>query len=249
MRFKAIHIIWYRDMKGYSKRGLRIFGSLIDPMVYLFGLGLGLSLVFKQVGIQNYLNFLAPGIIAQAILISAIYTGNDTLMDKQFGYLKEMLVAPVSRIEIMLGKSLFGATIAFLKGLFIFGIALLFGFQIQLSLLPIALIFMALIAIVFSAIGVAMGVILDDVYEFGVITGIIINLLTFLSGTFIPLSIIPEIIKLPTLINPLTYAVDGIRGSLGGGFYFNPINDILIFTVVAIISITIGTFIFSKIQS
>ena len=143
----TIYILWLRQIKRYLRSRARIFGSLGQPLLFLLALGFGLGPVFQKAGQGSYINFLAPGVIAMGILFTAVFSGIEIIWDRQFGFLKETLVAPVSRIEIVLGRTLGGATVATAQGIIVFLLSLFIGFRPQrFETLPAALLFMFLIA-------------------------------------------------------------------------------------------------------
>src|SRR3989344_2536169 len=159
----TIYILWLRQLKRYWRSKSRIIGSIGQPLLFLLALGFVLGPIFKRAGGGNYIDFLAPGVIAQGILFTAIFSGIELIWDRQFGFLKETLVAPVSRFHIMLGRTLGGATIASFQGLIIFGLTLLVGFRpYSLLMLPVALLVMFLISLLFTALGTAIASTLDD---------------------------------------------------------------------------------------
>src|SRR6516225_3767290 len=138
--------------------------------MYLLVLGFGLSPVFQRSGQGSYLQFIAPGVVGMSILFMAIFSGIGLLWDRQFGFLKETLVAPVSRLQIMAGRTLGGATIATLQGTLILAVCLVAGFRPNdLTALPVAFLFMAMIAVVFAALGTAIGSTLRDMQGFQLI--------------------------------------------------------------------------------
>src|ERR1700691_5495560 len=126
---RVIYALWLRQIKRYVRARSRIVGAIGQPLLFLLALGYGLGSVFKQAGHGNYLHFLVPGIMAQTVLFSAVFFGINIIFDKQFGFLKETLVAPVSRLKIMLGSALGGATTSAIQGIFVFIIALFLGFR------------------------------------------------------------------------------------------------------------------------
>jgi ABC-2 type transport system ATP-binding protein len=169
-QMSAIYILWLRELKRYVRSRAQIVASLGQPLLYLLVLGFGLGPVFQRAGNGSYLQFVAPGVISMTILFSAIFSGIAMLWDRQFGFLKETLVAPVPRIEVMIGRTLGGATVAVIQGTLILIVCLIAGFRrAQLSLFPLAFVFMALIAIVFAALGTAFGAILQDMQGFQLI--------------------------------------------------------------------------------
>src|SRR5260221_8964589 len=126
---KKIYILWLRQIKRYLRSRSRIVGSLAQPLLFLLALGYGFGSIFQKAGQGNYINFLVPGIIGMSIIFTAIFTGIEIIWDRQFGFLKEMMVAPMSRFHIMIGRTLGGATVATIQGLIVFLISLLFGFH------------------------------------------------------------------------------------------------------------------------
>src|SRR6476659_4977881 len=153
-----IYILWLRELKRYSRNRAMIVASLGQPLLYLFALGFGLGPVFQKAGQGSYLQFVAPGVIGMSVLFTSIFSGIGLLWDRQFGFLKETLVAPVPRLHIMIGKTLGGATVAIIQGLLIVVVCLIAGFRpAHLSTLPLALLFMVLVAIVFAALGTVIG--------------------------------------------------------------------------------------------
>src|SRR6202790_4339233 len=143
----AIYALWLREVKRYIRSPVQIVISLAQPLLYLLVLGFGLGPVFQRAGSGSYLQFVAPGVIGMSILFSSIFSGVGLLWDRQFGFLKETLVAPVPRIAIMIGRSLGGSTVAVMQGTIVMIVCLLAGFRpISVASLPVAFLFMMLIA-------------------------------------------------------------------------------------------------------
>ncbi len=244
----AVYILWLRELKRYFRSRTRIIGSLGQPLLFLLALGFGLGPVFQKAGQGNYFQFLAPGVISMGILFTAIFAGIQVIWDKQFGFLKETLVAPVPRINIMLGKTLGGATIATIQGIVVFILACIFGFRPQLTFLPLTLLFMILIAILFTGLGISIASMLEDINGFQIIMNFLVQPLFFLSGALFPLKNLPSVISTITMIDPLTYGVDGIRTTLTGISHFGILFDLFILTLLMLIIVGIGSYLFSKIQ-
>ena len=136
----AVYILWKRELIRYFRSRARLVGSLGQPLLFLVALGFGLGPVFQRAGQGNYFQFLGPGVVCMGILFTGVFAGIQVIWDRQFGFLKETLVAPVSRFEIMLGKTLGGATVAFIQGVFVLILTMVFGFRVQnLLLIPFAL--------------------------------------------------------------------------------------------------------------
>src|ERR1700690_4119801 len=149
---KTIYIMWLRQIKRYLRSKSRIIGSLGQPLLFLLALGYGLGSVFQAAGAGNYFQFLGPGIIGMSIIFTAIFSGIELIWDRQFGFLKETLVAPVSRFNIMIGRTLGGATVATFQGVIVFCLALIFGFRpYSWLLVPLVIVFMLLVAFLFTA--------------------------------------------------------------------------------------------------
>ena len=125
----VIYMLWLRQIKRYFRSRARIVGSLGQPLLFLLSLGFGFGPVFQRAGQGNYIQFLAPGVIAMTVLFSGIFNGIELIWDRQFGFLKETLVAPVPRLHIMLGKTLGGANVALFQGLLMCAVSFLVGFR------------------------------------------------------------------------------------------------------------------------
>ncbi len=244
----AIYILWLRELKRYYRSRSRMIGSLGQPLLFLLALGFGLGPVFQKAGQGSYFQFLGPGVICMSILFTAIFSGIQVIWDKQFGFLKETLVAPVPRLNIMLGKTLGGATIATFQGIVVFFLAVLFGFHPELSLIPLTLLYMLLTAVFFTGLGITIASLLEDINGFQIIMNFLVQPLFFLSGALFPLGNLPKVIDIVTSFDPLTYGVDGIRGSLTGITHFGLTFDLGILLVLTICILTIGAYFFSKIQ-
>ncbi|MFH1030671.1 MAG: ABC transporter permease [bacterium] len=245
----TIYILWLRQIKRYFRSKSRIIGSLGQPILFLVALGFGFGPVFERAGEGNYLQFLAPGIIAMSILFSAIFSGMEIIWDKQFGFLKETLVAPVSRFNIMLGRTLGGATVAFFQGILVFIIATLVGFRpYNILKVPLALFFMLIIAIFFSALGTAIASFLEDMQGFHLIMSFLVMPTFFLSGAIFPLKGLPKAIEIIAKINPLSYGVDGIRSALTAGNAFSIFMDLLILSIGVVCLLALGAYLFSRIE-
>src|ERR1700757_1091754 len=146
----TIYILWIRQLKRYVRSRARIIASLGQPLLFLLGLGFGMEPVFQKAGQGSYIQFLAPGIIAMTLLFTSVFSGMELIWDRQFGFLKETLVAPVPRLLIMIGRTLGGATVAIIQGMVVFAVCALAGFRISgAAALPGALGFTALIALLF----------------------------------------------------------------------------------------------------
>jgi ABC-2 type transport system permease protein len=247
VEFQAIYIMWLRQMKRFVRSKSRLVSSIVQPLFFLFILGSGFRVATFE-GVDDYLSFLAPGIIAMAILFSSMFTGISVLWDKQFGFLQEVLVAPVSRFSIIIGRTLGGATVALIQGFIILLISLGLGVKIS-GVFGLLLTFVFMILIAFTAVG--FGLVLaskmEDFQGFQLIMNLLIMPLLFLSSAFFPVTANPTM-KTISSFNPLFYMVDGLRGSLiiGTATVNPPLLDLLVVLVVCIIMMGLGSYFFSK---
>lgn len=246
---KVIYILWLRQLKRHFRSKMRIFASVAQPLLFLVALGFGFQSMYKQAGNGDYIQFLAPGIIGMSIIFSAMFSGIEVIADKQFGFLKETLVAPVSRLTIMFGRTLGGATVSIFQGILVFAVSLLLGFQPENWLmLPVALVFMILMSILFTSIGTAFASFFSDMHAFPVVINFIVMPLFFLSGALFPVNNLARVIDLIVKINPLSYGIDGLRGSLLAHFYFGLWTDFSVLIVVTVAFLVLGGYLFRKIQ-
>lgn len=245
----TIYILWLRQIKRYFRSKARIFGSLGQPLLFLVALGFGLGPTFAKAGQGNYLEFITPGIISMSILFTALFSGIEIIWDRQFGFLKEMLVAPVPRWQIMVGRTLGGATIAVFQGIIVIVLSILVGFRINSpTLIPLALIFMLLIAVLFTALGTAIASVLSDMQGFQLIMNFLVMPFFFLSGALFPLTGVPKALQTIASVDPLSYGVDGLRGAFTGVFHFGLNLDLLVLSLITFLLVTLGSYLFSKIQ-
>jgi ABC-2 type transport system permease protein len=191
----------------------------------------------------------APGVIGMGVLFTSIFSGIGLLWDRQFGFLKETLVAPVPRLQIMAGRTLGGATTAMLQGALVLVVCMIAGFRPQsLAAVPLALGFLALIAIVFSALGTAIGSSLRDMQGFQLIMNFLVMPIFFLSGALFPLNNLPAALTVATLLDPLSYGIDGLRGALIAQAHIGVILDATVLAAVAGAFVLLGAWAFSRIQ-
>lgn len=244
---KVIYILWLRQLKRYYRSRARMAGSLAQPVLFLVAMGFGFGPIYQKAGGGNYIQFIAPGIIAMSIIFTAMFTGLEVIYDRQFGFLKETLVAPVPRWAIMLGRTFGGATVATLQGVIVFLIALIIGFRPEnIFAVPLAVVYMILMAIFFTAFGTAIASRMEDMQAFPLIINFLIMPLFFLSGALFPLGGLPKAIQTIIYANPLSYGVDGVRGALTGQMHFGLQLDFLVLFAFAAVVLAAGSYLFSK---
>lgn len=214
---RAVKIVWKRELIRYSRDRLRIVTSVVQPILFLLVLGTGLSQVISgpEMGV-DFRTFIFPGVVAMTVMFTAVFSAASIVWDREFGFLREMLVAPVSRSAIVLGKCLGGATVATLQGLIVLCLAGLVGVPYAPLLLIVLIAELLLLAFTLTAFGVMAAARIDNMQSFMAVTQMLVLPLFFLSGALFPLSGLPAWLQILTLINPLTYAVDPMRAAVLG---------------------------------
>ncbi len=246
----VIYILWLRQMKRFFRTKSRIVGSIGQPILFLLALGYGVGAVYKKAGEGNYLQFLVPGIITQTILFSAVFWGTIILFDKRFGFLKEMLVAPVSRLRILLGSALGGATISLLQAILVFIIAVIFGFRpYSLAMLPLAFLVVVVMSLALTSLGAAIASAVEDFQGFQAINNFLIFPLFFLSSALYPLTNVPTFLRVLASINPISYFVDALRSLLINQSHFGLTKDLIVMAVTLAAMLYVAVDRFSKIES
>lgn len=245
----TVYILWLRQVKKYFRSRSRIVGSLAQPVLFLLAFGFGFGSLYQKAGGGNYIQFLAPGIIAMSVLFTSIFTGIEIIWDRQFGFLKETMVAPVSRFEIMFGRTLGGATVGAIQGIVVFFLTLIVGFRpTNILMLPFGLLFILLIGIFFTSLGTAIASKLEDMQGFQLIMNFLVMPIFFLSGALFPLNGLPKAMEIVTKLDPLSYGVDGLRGTLISSWTFGLGTDLVVLFIFTAIFLAIGSYLFSKIQ-
>jgi len=247
---EIIYTIWLRSMKRFVRSKSRIVGSIAMPLFLLVFLGFGLNSVVSTTSLgQEYILFLVPGMVAMSVLFTSVFSGIQIIWDKQFGFLKETLVAPVTRLEIMLGQTAGGATTAVIQGIILMVLAVLLGLKITNPVgFCIALGFMVLVGIAFTAFGIAIASRMEDMTGFQLIMNFVIFPIFGLSGALFPISSLPAWLVPITLLDPLTYGVEGIRYGLSGVSQINPVVCAAVIAGFAVAMTAIGAYLFRKIS-
>ncbi|MBU6388548.1 ABC transporter permease [Patescibacteria group bacterium] len=245
----AIYIMWLREVKRFVRSKSRIVGSLGQPILFLVALGYGLGPVFAKAGQGNYLQFIAPGVIGMSIIFSAIFNGMQVIWDRQFGFLKETMVAPVSRLSIMFGRTIGGATVASAQGTLVLILAIFAGFRPSswFNIIP-ALVVMLLVALLFSSLGIMVASLLHDMQGFQLIMNFLVMPLFFLSGALFPLSNTSPVLFWVARFDPLSYGVDALRYFLIGTATFPLALDIGVLLGVTALFLALGSYFFSRIE-
>lgn len=243
----AIYTLWLREVKRFMRNRSRLVGSMALPVLFLVVLGSGFGGFFRYRNDVSYIEFIGPGIIGMTLLFSSMFGGMNVLWDKQFGFLKEILVAPVGRMAIMTGKTVGTVTTSMVRALVLLA-AMLAGGLVKLHFggLLLTLVFMFLISAAFVSLGIALASWMTDIHGFQLIMNFIIMPVFFLSGALFPLENLPWWLHILTMANPLTYGVDGIRYALGGPCRFAPLFDLAILSFFWFITTLAGAFMFRR---
>ncbi len=247
---EAIYIFWLRQIKRYFRSKSRLVGSLAQPALFLMALGFGFGPIFEKAGGGNYIAFIVPGIITQTILYTAMFAGIDLIWDRQFGFLREMLAAPVSRFSIIIGRTLGTATIAAAQGLIVLFLSLFLGFRpFAIGRLFFSIGFMFLIAFLFTVFGTALASVLNDVQGFQLIVSFFLLPMFFLSGALFPLDGFPGPLRMVASFNPLTYGIDALRSCLINISHFGLAWDLTVLGLLTIAFLWLANYSFSKTQA
>lgn len=208
------YIIWLRDLKRFWRDRMRRIGAFIQPLIYLFLLGTGLEAAFTVFGSgeTDYVAFMYPGIVAMTILFTAMFSAISIIWDREFGFLKEMMVAPIPRTSVVLGKVTGGGTTAFLQGIILLLFMPLVGIPYSLERILLMLVFMLVLSMGLTSMGVLIASRMRSFEGFPIVMNFILLPMFFLSGAMFPLQNLPGWMEVLTKINPLTYGVDALRG-------------------------------------
>jgi ABC-2 type transport system permease protein len=245
---KAIQTLWLREVKRYFRERVRVVSSFVQPALWLLIFGSAFHLNIENFP-GTFQEFIFPGIIAQTMLFTSMYMGISLIWDREFGFLKEILVAPVSRGSIFLGKMLGNSTDALIQGVITFALGFIIG--IQLNLLVLALIFPLMLLITFGlvCIGLTIASSMGSLESFGVIQSFVTLPIFFLSGALFPLASAPSWLQAVSYFNPMTYGVDALR-TIILGTAFSPLFplyvDILVVGGFDLAMIAIGTRAFGR---
>ena len=250
--FTAIYVLWLREMKRFLRAKSRIVGSLAMPLFFLAFMGLGFRRISVpgMTGDMNYVHFLVPGILGMSLLFSSTFGGLSVLWDREFGFLKEIMVAPVTRVSIVLGRIAGGITTALIQGLLILAISFLLGFKVSslLSLL-LVVVFMVLIAVTFLGLGLIFASKMKDMQGFSIVMNFVIFPLFFLSGALYPLENFPVWLRYLSHLDPLTYGVDGLRAALIGISSYSILFNLILMIAFSCVMIVLGAYFFEKSES
>jgi ABC-2 type transport system permease protein len=248
----AVYVLWAREMKRFVRAKSRMVGALATPLFFLAFLGLGfnrMAVPGMRTGV-DYIHFLVPVILGMSLLFSSTFAGMSVLWDREFGFLKEIMVTPVNRFSIVIGRIAGGATTAIIQGLMLILITVAIGFRIPSApAFFLALLFMLLITTTFIGLGLIFASIMRDMQGFGLVMNFVMFPMFFLSGAMYPLKNLPLGIRVLAYLDPLSYGVDGLRGALVGVSAFPILADLAAMTGWSVIMVFLGAWLFEKSES
>jgi ABC-2 type transport system permease protein len=246
---RGIYTLWKREVKRFSRERTRFVSSFVQPLLWLviFGAGLGSSLRGSMVGL-NYQEFIFLGIIGQTLLFTSMFMGISVIWDRQFGFLKEILVAPISRVSIFTGKMLGVSTDSMIQGMIVLMLGFVIGVHVTLSTVIAVLPLMLLVTLGMVCIGLTLASFMNCLESYGTIMTFVNLPMSLLSGALFPVNNLPSWLKWVVYINPLTYGVDALRAAILSGAYVSPFSiqiDVLYLLIFDAVMILVGSYAFS----
>lgn len=215
----VIYVLVMRELKKFVREKSRLLSSVARPLIWLFFIGAGMSRIVSPTEGMTYTQYIFPGILGMTILFSSIFSSISIIWDKEFGFMREILVAPVSRVSIVIGKALSGTVVSTLQATVILCLFPLLGLKLALSSVIWVILLCMLVAFCVSAFGILLATFYDSYESFSVIMNFIIMPMFFLSGALYPVKNLPVILKVASKANPLTYGVDALKHMI------NPLSE------------------------
>ena len=251
---KGIYALWYRETKVFLRERSRVISSIINPLLWLLIIGGGLGSAVSFSGV-NFQTFIYPGILIQTALFSSVFFGVYIVWEKKIDFMKEVLVAPMRRTSVFVGKILGGSTDTLLQILILFVIGFVLmagGIMPGLQLTPfsilVSLAFLLMATMGLVSVGLIIGSQMESPEGFQLIMSFLVFPLFFLSGALFPITNLPGWLAPFIFFNPMTYAVDGIRGVMLGVSKFSLLFDFALICLFALVMILIGTYAFKKMK-
>jgi ABC-2 type transport system permease protein len=244
--FACIRMVWQRDIIRYFRERSQLYGSLSRPILWLFVLGLGLRGSASGIGNVNYTQFIFPGIIAMTAIFTSIQSAISIIWDREFGFLKEILVAPVPRTSIVIGKGLAGTTLSLIQGCIIILLAPLVHVHPPLVNIVPLILTLAVMSFGLTGIGIVIAARMTSFQGFGTIMNFIIMPMWFLSGALFPARNLPVWLNVLVRVNPLTYGVDFVRRLVLGFSYHAPVFDFGFLVCFGALTVAAAVFFFNR---
>jgi len=244
---EGFYALWYREIKVFTREKSRIVSSLFTPLLWIVVFGGGLGSAVSLAGV-NYQVFIFPGIIAMTILFSSVFFGLYIVWDKKIDFFKEVLVAPLSRTTIFAGKMVGGTVDALLQGCAMLVLGLVLGINYTILGVLFSFVFMFVLASALVSLGLIIGSNMESVEGFQLIISFLVFPMFFFSGALFPLKNLPPYLLILTMLDPVTYAVDGLRGLLLGSSQLPIALNLGVLAAFAVVMIGIGTWSFKRLK-
>ena len=247
---KTIYTIWLREAKTFWREKARIVAMIGQPLLYLLILGNGITagMRLNRAGAVGYIQFLYPGVIAMSILFTSIFSALSIIWDREFGFLKEVLVAPVPRWAVAMGKAFGGATIAMVQAIIMIVMAPLVGITLSIMIIAKLLVLAFLMSFAVTSLGIVIASRMASMQSFQMVMNFLVLPIFFLSGALFPLDNLPKVLSALTAVDPLSYGVDGLRAALIDRTHFGAATDAAVLGVFALVVFCLGAWRFSKIE-
>jgi ABC-2 type transport system permease protein len=252
MEFNAIYVLVAREFKKFVRERSRLISTIARPLLWLFLVGAGMSrLVSPQSGMP-YTQFIFPGILGMTILFSSIFSSISIIWDKEFGFFKEILAAPVSRLSIVVGKGLSGTVVSTLQAVIVLLMYPLLGFDLGIMQIVAVLVIALIMSFCISTFGILLASFYDSYESFSVIMNFIVMPMFFLSGAMYPVKLLPAPLAFAAKLNPLTYGVDALKniifpleeGPMSADFSLA--TDVTVIVVLSFVFVMIGARLFER---
>ena len=245
----AVYVIVAREIKKFTREKSRLISTLARPLIWLFLVGGGMSRLVDPGTGMSYMQFIYPGILGMTILFSSIFSSISIIWDKEFGLMKEILVAPVSRISIVIGKALSGTIISVIQVLIILTLFPFLGIEMTVMSVFYVIAISSLLGLCISSLGIIVATFFESFESFGAIINFIVMPMFFLSGAMYPVDKLPPILKALTKINPLTYGIDALKHAMfsqSSMHDFSLFTDLIFLFTATAVAITAASILFER---
>ncbi len=245
---EGIYAVWLRELKVYTREKERVIASLVSPLLWIFAFGTGLGSAVTNIEGVNYRVYIYPGILVMTVLFPSLFYGLYVIWDRRLDFLKEVLVAPISRVSVFIGKVLGGCTTVMIQAIAIMIIGFFVGVPMSLDVFVKVLLILFLISIALVSLGLSIGANMKNPEGFMLVANFVMWPLFFFSGALFPLSNLPSWLLGATNINPITYGVDAVRGTVIGVQHFPILGDIGVLLLFSLFVIAIGALSFRRMR-
>lgn len=249
IEFNAVYVLIARDFKKFVREKSRLVSTLARPLIWLFLVGGGMSRLVSPGAGVSYIQFIFPGILGMTILFSSIFSSISIIWDKEFGLMKEILVAPVSRFSIVIGKALSGTIISVIQATVILLLFPFLGIKLSFASIPYAIAVSFLLAFCISSLGIIIATFYESMESFSAIMNFIVMPMFFLSGAMYPVQKLPDVLKLISKINPLTFGIDALKHAILPGsplFDFPLAADLSVLAISSVVFVVMAGFMFER---